>query len=66
MTIPITAPELEALMNRPICRRLTAADRKAFQGRRRVITGAGEAASLVIKASPRMWSAPFASRQQVA
>jgi len=66
MTIPFTEAELEVLMARPICRLLTAADRKAFAGRRVLITGAGEAASLVIKASLRVWRAPRASRQQVA
>lgn len=41
MTIPFTEAELEVLMARPICRLLTAADRKAFAGRRVLITGAG-------------------------
>jgi FlaA1/EpsC-like NDP-sugar epimerase len=41
MTIPFTEAELETLMDRPICRLLTAADRKAFAGRRVLITGAG-------------------------
>ncbi|MGE0863296.1 MAG: polysaccharide biosynthesis protein [Vicinamibacterales bacterium] len=41
MTIPFTEDELESLMDRPICRLLTAADRKAFAGRRVLITGAG-------------------------
>jgi FlaA1/EpsC-like NDP-sugar epimerase len=39
--IPFTETELETLMNRPICRLLTAADRKSFRGRRVLITGAG-------------------------
>lgn len=39
--IPFTEAELETLMDRPICRLLTAADRKTFAGRRVLITGAG-------------------------
>lgn len=41
MTIPFTEAELEILMARPICRLLTAADRRAFAGRRVLVTGAG-------------------------
>jgi len=41
MTIPFTAAELETLMDRPVCRLLTAVDRQAFAGRRVLITGAG-------------------------
>jgi len=33
--------ELEWLMDRPVCRLLTAADRRSFRGRRVLITGAG-------------------------
>jgi FlaA1/EpsC-like NDP-sugar epimerase len=36
-----TRPELEALLRRPLYRLLTAADRRAFAGRRVLITGAG-------------------------
>ncbi len=41
MTIPFTDSELEALMARPICRLLTAADRKSIAGTHVMITGAG-------------------------
>lgn len=41
MTIPFSDAELETLMNRPACRLLTSADRRAFTGRRVLITGAG-------------------------
>jgi len=41
MTIPFTESELETLIERPVRRLLTAADRKAFAGRRVLITGAG-------------------------
>lgn len=41
MTIPFTESELESLMDRPVCRLLTMTDRKAFTGRRVLITGAG-------------------------
>lgn len=41
MTIPFSETELETLMDRPVCRLLTADDRGAFDGRRVLITGAG-------------------------
>ncbi len=41
MTIPFTETELETLMDRPVCRLLTADDRGTFDGRRVLITGAG-------------------------
>lgn len=39
--IAFTDSELEWLMNRPVCKLLTAADRRSFRGRRVLITGAG-------------------------
>jgi len=39
--IPFTSAELEALLERPTRRLLTAADRRAFSGRRVLITGGG-------------------------
>lgn len=41
MTTSFSEAELEILMDRPVCRLLTADDRGAFDGRRVVITGAG-------------------------
>lgn len=41
MMNPFTESELESLMDRPIRRLLAAADRRAFAGRRVLITGAG-------------------------
>src|SRR5262245_47373999 len=39
--IPFTDAELAWLMNRPVCKLLTAADRRSMRGRRVLITGAG-------------------------
>ncbi len=39
--IPFNDRELEWLMDRPVCKLLTAADRRSFRGRRVLITGAG-------------------------
>lgn len=39
--IAFTDTELEWLMNRPVCKLLTASDRRSFRGRRVLITGAG-------------------------
>ncbi len=41
MSVAFTDAELEMLLGRPVCRLLTAADRRAFAGRRVLITGAG-------------------------
>jgi len=41
MSVPFTADELQALLGRPVRQVLTAADRRAFRGRRVLITGAG-------------------------
>ncbi|HQZ37890.1 MAG TPA: polysaccharide biosynthesis protein [Vicinamibacterales bacterium] len=38
---PLTDRDIEAILGRPVCRLLTAADRRAFAGRRVLITGAG-------------------------
>ncbi|MCC7242347.1 MAG: polysaccharide biosynthesis protein, partial [Acidobacteria bacterium] len=37
----LTDRDIEAILGRPVCRLLTAADRRAFAGRRVLITGAG-------------------------
>lgn len=39
--MPLTDRETEAILGRPVCRLLTQRDRRAFAGRRVVITGAG-------------------------
>lgn len=41
MTSAFTEHELETLMDRPVCRLLTPADRRAFAGLRVLVTGAG-------------------------
>lgn len=41
MTTPLTDREVEAVLGRPVCQLLTADDRRAFAGRRILITGAG-------------------------
>ena len=41
MRVPFTSAELESLLTRPVRQLLTAADRKAFAGRRVLVTGGG-------------------------
>ena len=41
MSAPFTESELETLLQRPVCRLLTPADRDAIAGRRVLVTGAG-------------------------